>query len=143
MTGSQIAAHFNAKKIGKSKWLAKCPAHPDRKPSLSIDEGRRGVVLFCQSHQCDVRDIVAGAGLRMKDLFYHSRDLSSEALQIHIKKQQQERAYEAEKRRQDLKMMLHAIELKPYQRVKRCQSHFERDIETMCSRLEKTLCLKH
>ena len=30
-----------------SGWIAKCPAHKDRSPSLSIKEGERGVMLRC------------------------------------------------------------------------------------------------
>lgn len=62
--------HFSAKKIGKGKWVALCPSHPDRKPSLSIREGNRGVILRCWSMGCDVNDILKAAGLTMSHLFY-------------------------------------------------------------------------
>jgi hypothetical protein len=137
MTGSQIATAFGAKRIGKGKWIARCTAHSDKKPSLSIDEGKKGVVLCCMSNHCDVREIVANAGLKMHQLFYHSRDFSSEALQAHLKKQAEDMLYLRERRLMDLRMVLKAVELKPYQRAKRCTSYFERDIEAMCQRLSQ------
>lgn len=48
---------------------ARCPAHPDSNPSLSINEGRDGrVVLHCHAG-CTVGDIVAAVGLTEADLF--------------------------------------------------------------------------
>lgn len=70
MTGREVAAHFGAKKTGKGRWIAKCSAHPDNRASMSITEGKRGVMLTCWSMRCDVRDIVAAAGLTMSQLFY-------------------------------------------------------------------------
>ena len=54
-------------------WTARCPAHPDRSPSLSIREGQDGAcLLFCFSG-CDVEDVVAALGLEMSDLFHQRR----------------------------------------------------------------------
>ena len=70
MTAAQVAQVFGAKKVGRGKWVTKCPAHPDRHPSLSIAEGKRGVLIRCMSNGCNTRDVVKAAGLRMADLFY-------------------------------------------------------------------------
>lgn len=70
MNAAQIAQALNARRAGKGKWVAKCPAHADRTPSLSIAEGRKvPVVLRCMSVGCDTRDILAAAGLKWSDLF--------------------------------------------------------------------------
>lgn len=70
MTAAEVAKLFNAKKVGKGKWIAKCTGHDDKKPSLTIAEGRRvPVVLKCMSMNCDVRDILRGAGLTWGALF--------------------------------------------------------------------------
>lgn len=70
MKAAEIARIFNARKVGRGKWIAKCTGHDDKKPSLSIAEGRRvPVVLKCQSHHCDVRDILKAAGLTWDALF--------------------------------------------------------------------------
>jgi hypothetical protein len=70
MTALQVAQHLNAKKIGRNKWTALCPAHEDRKPSLTISEGKTGVLLSCMSHHCDFLDIVRNAGLKPLMLRY-------------------------------------------------------------------------
>lgn len=49
-------------------WMATCPAHPDRNPSLHVAEGDRGVVLKCQAG-CDTRDVIAKLDLTESDLF--------------------------------------------------------------------------
>ena len=70
MTGREAAQVFGAKRVSKGRWLALCTAHPDRKPSLSITEGRKAVLLRCQSQQCAVRDICQSAGITVQSLWY-------------------------------------------------------------------------
>lgn len=53
-------------------WKARCPAHEDRSPSLSISEGTDGILVYCHAG-CDTRDIVTALQLEMKDLFYDAR----------------------------------------------------------------------
>jgi putative DNA primase/helicase len=58
-----------AKPSGPGKWQAKCPAHDDDNPSLSISEGQDGrAILHCFSG-CPVESVVAALGLAMPDLF--------------------------------------------------------------------------
>ena len=53
-------------------WIAKCPAHEDRSPSLSVKEGQRGVMLHCHAG-CSFAAIVEAMGLRRQsDTFYES-----------------------------------------------------------------------
>ena len=52
-------------------WIAKCPAHEDRSPSLSVKEGQRGVMLRCFAG-CSFAAITEALGLRQSDLFYES-----------------------------------------------------------------------
>lgn len=49
--------------------MARCPAHRDRNPSLSIAEGRDGRVLLTCFAGCAVTAILGTMHLRMKDLF--------------------------------------------------------------------------
>lgn len=49
--------------------VAKCPAHDDRNPSLSVREGDDGRVLLKCYAGCDVQEIVGALGLGMSDLF--------------------------------------------------------------------------
>jgi hypothetical protein len=50
-------------------WIACCPSHKDRHPSLAITNGERGILLKCWAG-CGVEEITAAMGLSVKDLFY-------------------------------------------------------------------------
>jgi putative DNA primase/helicase len=58
-----------AKAAGKYSWSARCPAHDDRRPSLSVAKGDDGTVLLKCHGGCDTAAIVAALGLTMRDLF--------------------------------------------------------------------------
>jgi hypothetical protein len=64
----KIVERLNGKRNG-AQWKAKCPAHDDRTPSLSISEGRGGCVLLKCFAGCGLDDILAAAGLTTADLF--------------------------------------------------------------------------
>lgn len=49
-------------------WSARCPAHDDREPSLSIGEGDDGRVLLRCHAGCETTAIVEALGLSMRDL---------------------------------------------------------------------------
>lgn len=61
--------------------MARCPCHDDKKQSLSIGCGKKGVVLKCQAG-CDTRDIIARVGLKPADLFYEQHSKTQERPQI-------------------------------------------------------------
>jgi putative DNA primase/helicase len=53
-------------------YQARCPAHKDDNPSLSISIGDNGgTVIYCQAG-CDVADVLAAVRLKMSDLFNDS-----------------------------------------------------------------------
>lgn len=57
------------KRTGPDRWIARCPAHDDRGPSLSVremDDGRTLVHCFAG---CSVHEVVATLGLELSDLF--------------------------------------------------------------------------
>ena len=54
---------------GKEQWTARCPAHKDREPSLSIAEGRDGRALLTCHTGCSLDSIIGALGLEMADLF--------------------------------------------------------------------------
>jgi hypothetical protein len=64
-----VVEHFDARRIGTGRWIARCPAHPDRTPSLSIAEGRGGRVLVRCWAGCDLAAVLKAAGLTMHHLF--------------------------------------------------------------------------
>ena len=51
------------------KYMARCPAHDDRGPSLSIGEGDRGSVLIHCFAGCEPVAIMNAVGLELSDLF--------------------------------------------------------------------------
>jgi len=50
-------------------YLARCPAHSDRSPSLSIATGHDGRVLLTCRAGCNTADVLAAMDLRWSDLF--------------------------------------------------------------------------
>ncbi|MCC7085191.1 MAG: hypothetical protein IT427_09315 [Pirellulales bacterium] len=57
----------DAKPAGKG-WAARCPAHEDRRASLSIAEGDDGRALVCCHAGCTVENVCEKVGLRVADL---------------------------------------------------------------------------
>jgi hypothetical protein len=53
-------------------WTARCPAHTDRRNSLSVAEGDDGRALAYCHAGCDIEEIVATLDLSMSDLFARS-----------------------------------------------------------------------
>jgi CHC2 zinc finger len=58
-------------------WVACCPAHEDRSPSLSIREDADRVLVHCFAG-CDVADVVAAVGLSLEDLFPPRQDAAEQ-----------------------------------------------------------------
>jgi hypothetical protein len=54
---------------GPGRWLARCPAHADTVPSLSIRELDDGRVLVHDFGECTTEAVLAAVGLRFDDLF--------------------------------------------------------------------------
>src|SRR5690625_3021049 len=50
------------------QWLARCPAHEDKSPSLSIKAVDDRVLVHCFAG-CDAADVTAAVGLSLADLF--------------------------------------------------------------------------
>jgi len=57
------------KPTGPGRWIAACPAHEDRAPSLSIRETDDGRVLLHDFAGCDIENVLAAMGLELRDLF--------------------------------------------------------------------------
>lgn len=56
------------KRTGPGRYIAKCPAHDDRSPSLAVSEKNGNVLLHCFSG-CAPADVLAAAGLQFSDLY--------------------------------------------------------------------------
>jgi putative DNA primase/helicase len=58
MNAATIAAALDGRQVG-SGWVARCPAHDDRLPSLSLSEGKSGIVLVHCHAGCTQEQVVA------------------------------------------------------------------------------------
>ena len=52
---------------GPDRWVAKCPAHEDRSPSLSITDREGRVLLHCFGG-CETEAVLGAVGLRFSDI---------------------------------------------------------------------------
>lgn len=63
MTAETIAKALGGHRAGAT-WMARCPAHDDSTPSLSISAGKDGKVLVRCHAGCDQRDVIAALSER-------------------------------------------------------------------------------
>jgi hypothetical protein len=57
------------KSTGKDRWMARCPAHKDKRASLAITELPDGRVLIHCFALCDVQSVLSAVGLEFDALF--------------------------------------------------------------------------
>lgn len=68
MTAADLADRLGARPAGPGRWLARCPAHDDRRPSLGIAEGDGGRVLCHCWAGCDTAAVLAAIGMSWSDI---------------------------------------------------------------------------
>ncbi|MCG0276626.1 MAG: hypothetical protein L5655_10835 [Thermosediminibacteraceae bacterium] len=61
----------SVRQTGPNKWVARCPAHPDRSPSLSIRLNGDRILVYCFAG-CPANRIVEAVGMTVGDLFLDS-----------------------------------------------------------------------
>ena len=70
MTAENLLSKLDkVKSSGKNRWMACCPAHGDKSPSLAIRETDDGRTLLHCFSGCSVHEIVSAVGLELSDLF--------------------------------------------------------------------------
>ena len=57
------------RRTGAGRWLAKCPGHEDKSPSLSVRELDDGRILLHDFAGCDVEHVLGTIGLTFNSLF--------------------------------------------------------------------------
>ena len=68
MNVEEIAERLGGKGAGPKSWKARCPAHDDRNPSLSISEADNGgTVMHCHAG-CTIAEVLEAAGMTTIDL---------------------------------------------------------------------------
>ncbi len=69
MSIEEILSHFEGvERKSDNDWMARCPAHGDKNPSLSITRNADGKVLLHCFTGCTFEEICAAAGLKPSDL---------------------------------------------------------------------------
>lgn len=68
------------KKSSATSWIACCPAHEDKTPSLSIAENDGIVLIHCHA-QCPVENILEAVGLEFDALFPDRPDVHATDIQ--------------------------------------------------------------
>ena len=63
------------KRTGAGRYIACCPSHDDKSPSLSIRELDDGRVLIHCFSGCDTANVLAAVGLTLEDLFPENREI--------------------------------------------------------------------
>ena len=66
---SLLASLKKVRSTGPGAWLACCPSHEDRSPSLSVRITQEGVVLLHCFAGCDVEEVAGAMGVDLTDLF--------------------------------------------------------------------------
>jgi hypothetical protein len=69
MTLDEFISRLDGTRRSGRGWLAKCPAHPDKNPSLSIHNGERGLLVKCWAG-CTLQEICSALDIREADLFF-------------------------------------------------------------------------
>lgn len=72
MSIDEILSRLHAVRRSGAGWMARCPGHEDKTPSLSIHEGERGILLRCWAG-CSLDEICAALGVQKRDLFFDAR----------------------------------------------------------------------
>lgn len=72
---ARFLARLDGVKRRGSGWVARCPAHEDRSPSLSVAEGSDGQVLACCFTGCAIEAITAAVNISVRDLYPERRGL--------------------------------------------------------------------
>lgn len=95
VTAVEFLPRLEAVRRSSRGYVARCPAHADRHPSLSVSEGERGILVKCWAG-CTTKEIVGALGLTMRDLFYDSDQPASDWRSAYrervLKRQRQEAA---------------------------------------------------
>ena len=69
----RLLARLRKVRRTRAGWTALCPAHDDREPSLSINEGDDGrILLYCHAG-CSTQGVLLALDMTFRDLFPRRR----------------------------------------------------------------------
>ena len=112
---------------GKGQWLACCPAHEDRSPSLAIKENSDGRILVKCFAGCGATDVVHAVGLTLADLFPEGGKESFDPFAF--ARAQKKREVEAKAEKDHEKLVIEMADAKRQRGEKLSQKDLERELE--------------
>lgn len=71
MNAAEFSARVEGARQASHGFTARCPAHEDRRASLSFCDGERGLLVKCHAG-CSLEAVASALGLRVADLFLDS-----------------------------------------------------------------------
>lgn len=107
------ALHANGNRTdhrGGGHYMAQCPAHPDRTPSLSVSRGNEGQVLLNCFAGCSTGDVIAELGMSAAAMFAGYEPSSASITPLHTLrawKPEQEKAAPPKERTHRLEKVCH------------------------------------
>ena len=78
-TGIAILSRFRGVRHNGTGWVALCPAHADKIPSLSITVSNGKILLHCHAG-CSVETVCSAAGIELRELFTDGNTIAAEAV---------------------------------------------------------------
>lgn len=69
ITENLLSKLDKVRQTGPGRWIALCPAHDDKHPSLSVTETEDGTILIKCWAGCGASEVIAAIGLEFSDLF--------------------------------------------------------------------------
>lgn len=64
----KLLKRLDYRRVADNKWIARCPAHNDSSPSLSITRSADRILIHCHAG-CGAIDVLESIGLTFSDLF--------------------------------------------------------------------------
>src|SRR5215472_2959966 len=71
MTVDDLLSRLDRVRRTGNGWIARCPAHEDHSPSLSVKAGDRGLLVKCWAG-CTLEEVTEALGIRVADLFFET-----------------------------------------------------------------------
>jgi hypothetical protein len=88
MNAEALLARLHGVRRNGGGWMARCPAHEDRSPSLSIRNGNGKILLHCFGG-CSIEAVCAALEIEVRELF--SKELEIDKLEPRILRKTQMR----------------------------------------------------
>jgi hypothetical protein len=130
MTAEAIAQALQARRTGPGRWMARCPAHDDRAPSLSIAERNGSVLVHCFAG-CRQSEVIAA--LRARGLWPERKTEWLPHEQYRAARNRQASYRQAERWKQALLLALEHAQRDAWREFLKCEaaSHKEQRAEAL------------